>query len=292
MRTLNFEQQKIQEIDFQTLKQTYKENDVYGNPLRGVYHYEVVSQILERCERYGLKYNIQDMFAANNNSKQYPGVSILPQVEAIHGAGAPEAHILRRVYTTINIHDQQDDELTTNIAIAYHQDGVQVAFGTTVKICRNLTILGADQIVSNYGSHKLSNELIFQSVDNWLLNFGEYKERDYRIINAMKDIQTTRADVFRLIGMLTAIRVSFDNSIGDVRERLGNYPLNQAQISIFTENYLRETETRENDNLSLWDVYNLGTHIYKPATTEIPNILPQTAVLFDVLNDTFKITEL
>lgn len=290
MRALNFEQQKIQEIDFQTLKQTYKENDVYGNPLRGIYHYQVINEILDRCDRYRLTYNIQDMFAANNNSKQYPGVSILPQVEAIHGTGAPEAHILRRVYTTINIHDQQDDELTTNIAIAYHQDGVQVAFGTTVKICRNLTILGADQIVSNYGSHKLSNDLIFQSVDNWLLNFGEYKERDYRIINAMKDIQTTRADVFRLIGMLTAIRVSFDNSIGDVRERLGNYPLNQAQISIFTENYLRETETRGNDDLSLWDVYNLGTHIYKPATTEIPNIIPQTAVLFDVLNDAFNIT--
>ena len=291
MKTLNFDKEKIQELDLQTLKQTYKENDVFGNPLRGIYHYQVINEILERCNRHGLKYNIQDMFAANNNSKQYPGVSILPQVEAIHGTGAPEAHILRRVYTTINIHDQQDDELTTNIAIAYHQDGLQVAFGTTVKICRNLTILGADQIVSNYGSQKLSNELIFQSVDNWLMNFGDYKERDYRIINAMKDIQTTRADVFRLIGMLTAIRVSFDNSIGDVRERLGNYPLNQAQISIFTENYLRETEMRGNDNLSLWDVYNLGTHIYKPATTEIPNIIPQTAVLFDVLNDAFNITQ-
>ena len=291
MKTLNFDQNKIQELDLQTLKQTYKENDVYGNPLRGIYHYQVINEILERCDRHGLKYNIQDIFAANNNSKQYPGVSVLPQVEAQHGAGAPEAHILRRVYTTINIQDREDEELTTNIAIAYHQDGVQVAFGTTVKICRNLTILGADQIVSNYGSQKLSNELIFQSVDSWLMNFGDYKERDYRIINAMKDIQTTRADVFRLIGMLTAIRVSFDNSIGDVRERLGNYPLNQAQISIFTENYLRETETRGNDDLSLWDVYNLGTHIYKPATTEIPNIIPQTAVLFDVLNDTFKITQ-
>ena len=291
MKTLNFDKEKIQELDLQTLKQTYKENDVYGNPLRGIYHYQVISEILERCDRHGFKYNIQDIFAANNNSKQYPGVSVLPQVEAQHGAGAPEAHILRRVYTTINIHDQQDDELTTNIAIAYHQDGLQVAFGTTVKICRNLTILGADQIVSNFGSQKLSNDLIFQSVDNWLMNFGDYKERDYRIINAMKDIQTTRADVFRLIGMLTAIRVSFDNSIGDVRERLGNYPLNQAQISVFTENYLRETEMRGNDEMSLWDVYNLGTHIYKPATTEIPNIIPQTAVFFDVLNDTFKITQ-
>lgn len=289
MKTLNFKENKVQELDLQTLKQTYKENDVHGNPLKGLYHYQIISEVLERCELAGLTYNIQDIFAANNNSKQYPGVSVLPQVEAIHGTGSAEAHILRRVYTTINIKDQEDEELTTNIAIAYHQEGVQVAFGSTVKVCRNLTILGADQIVSNYGSDKLTNEQIFDSIDNWLANFGQYKERDYRIINQMKKIQTTRADVFRLIGILTAIRVSFDNSIGDVRERLGNYPLNQAQISIFTENYLRETEERGNDDLSLWDVYNLGTHIYKPSTVEIPNILPQTAVLFEVINDSFNI---
>jgi len=46
---------------------------------------------------------------------------------------------------------------------------------------------------------------------------------------------------------------------------------------------------QENSFVTLWDVYNLATHIYKPHQTEIPNILPQTAVLFDVLNDTYKL---
>lgn len=289
MKTLNFETSKIVELDIETLQATYKENDVFGKPLKDIYHYQVINEILERCKRNGLKFEIQEIFAANNNSKQYPGVSTLPQVQATHGQNAPEAHILRRVYTTIRIHDGETDELTTNIAIAYHQEGLQVAFGTTVKICKNLCILGAEKMVKNYGNNKISNDAIFQTVDNWLRDFGNYQERDIRIIQRMKEIECTKADVLRLIGTLTAIRVAYDNGIGEVRQRLNNYPLNQAQISIFTESYLRFEE--ENPRVSLWDVYNLGTHIYKPHTTEIPNLLPQTAVLFDVLNDNYQIVE-
>lgn len=289
MKTLNFETDKIQTLDFETLQATYKENDVFGKPLKDIYHYQVINEILDLCKRNGLKYEIQDIFAANNNSRQYPGVSTLPQVQATHGQNAPEAHILRRVYSTIRIHDGETDELTTNIAIAYHQDGMQVAFGTTVKICRNLCILGAQKIVSNYGNGKISNDAIFQTVDNWLRDFGNYQERDLRVIEKMKSITCEKSDVMQLIGILTSIRVAYDNGIGEVRQQLNNYPLNQAQISIFTDNYLRFEQ--ENSRVSLWDVYNLGTHIYKPYQTEIPNILPQTAVLFDVLNDNYQLIE-
>jgi hypothetical protein len=289
MKNLNFEIAKIQELDIETLEATYKENDVFGKPLKDIYHYMVIHEILERCKRNGLKYEIQDIFAANNNSKQFPGVSMLPQVASQYGANAPEAHILRRVYSTIRIHDGETDELTTNIAIAYHQEGLQVAFGTTVKICRNLCILGAQKIVSNYGSNKISNEGIFQTVDNWLRDFGNYQERDLRVIERMKSIDVQKSDAMQLIGILTSIRVAYDNGIGEVRQQLNNYPLNQAQISIFTENYLRFEEN--NERVNLWDVYNLATHIYKPNTTEIPNILPQTAVLFDVLNDNYQLID-
>ena len=289
MKNLNFEIAKIQELDIETLQATYKENDVFGKPLKDIYHYEVINEILDRCNRNGLKYEIQDIFAANNNSKQYPGVSMLPQVASQFGANAPEAHILRRVYSTIRIFDGETNELTTNIAIAYHQEGLQVAFGTTVKICRNLCILGSEKTVSNYGNGKITNDKIFESVDNWLQNFGNYQERDLRVIEKMRSIKCEKADVLRLIGFMTAIRVSFDNGIGDVKEKLKNYPLNQAQISIFTENYLRFE--LENQHVNLWDVYNMATDIYHPNKTEIPNILPQTAVLFDVLDDVYKLNE-
>ena len=287
MKTFNFESEKVQVVDLETLKATYREDDVYGNPLREVYHFQVVNKVLDICRLNGLQVEVQDMFAANNNSRQYPGVSTLPAMVQRYGKEAPEAHILRRVYTTIAIREDEDSELTTNIAIAYHQDGIQIAFGPCVKICHNLCILGANRIISNYGAGKATNDDIFKTVDNWLKDFGNYRERDIRIINRMKEIECRKEDVLKLIGTLTSIRVSYDNGIGEVRQQLTNYPLNQAQISIFTENYLRFEQ--ENENVSLWDVYNLATHIYKPYQTEIPNILPQTAVLYQVLNDTYNL---
>ena len=287
MKTFNFESEKVQVLDLETLKATYREDDVYGNPLREVYHFQVVNKVLDICRLNGLQVEVQDMFAANNNSRQYPGVSTLPAMVQRYGKEAPEAHILRRVYTTIAIREDEDSELTTNIAIAYHQDGIQIAFGPCVKICHNLCILGANRIISNYGAGKATNDDIFKTVDNWLKDFGNYRERDIRIINRMKEIECRKEDVLKLIGTLTSIRVSYDNGIGEVRQQLTNYPLNQAQISIFTENYLRFEQ--ENENVSLWDVYNLATHIYKPYQTEIPNILPQTAVLYQVLNDTYNL---
>lgn len=287
MKTLNFETEKIQVLDLETLQATFKENDVFGKPLREIYHFQVINNILNICDRNNLNYDIQDIFAANNNSKQYPGVSTSPEIVKSLGIGAPEAHILRRVYTTIRIHDGETDELTTNIAIAYHQEGLQVAFGTTVKICRNLCILGAEKMVTNYGIGKISNDKIFESVENWLRDFGNYQERDLRVIEKMKSITCQKSDVMQLIGMLTSIRVAYDNGIGDIKQQLNNYPLNQAQISIFTENYLRYEQ--EHQFINLWDVYNLATHIYKPHSTEIPNILPQTAVLFDVLNNSYNL---
>ena len=50
MQTFNFNENKIQTLDLETLRATYKENDVYGNPLKDVYHYQVITQILDICK--------------------------------------------------------------------------------------------------------------------------------------------------------------------------------------------------------------------------------------------------
>lgn len=287
MNTFNFQENKIEVLNLETLKRTYKENDVYGNPQKGIYHFSVINQIADICRAKNMTFEIEEIFATNNKSAQFPGVSILPQVEERLGVGAVEAHILRRVYTTINIFDGADEELTTNIAIAFHQDGVQVAFGPTVKICHNLCIMGADRTFSNYGKNKVSNDEIFRSVENWISNFGNYREADTRIIREMKKIPCSKDDVFKIIGMLTAIRVGYDNSIGNIRTNFNAYPLNQSQISQFTEDYLRFEQT--NSNITLWDVYNLATELYKPGTTDIPNIIPQSVALMETLKENYNL---
>ena len=287
MNTFNFQENKIEVLSLDTLKRTYKENDVYGNPLKGLYHFSVINQIADICKAHNLTFEIEEIFATNNKSAQFPGVSILPQVEERHGAGAVEAHILRRVYTTINIFDGADEEMTTNIAIAYHQDGLQIAFGPTVKICHNLCIMGANRTFSNFGKSKVSNDEIFQSVENWISDFGNYREADTRIIREMKKISCSKDDVFRIIGMLTAIRVGYDNGIGEIKNRFNAYPLNQSQISQFTADYLNFENGRS--NVSLWDVYNLATELYKPGTTDIPNIIPQSVALIETLKENYNL---
>lgn len=286
MNTFDFQKNKFEVLDLRTLELTHKENDIYGNPLRGVYHYEVINRIAEICRRTGLNFEVEEIFAAQNKSSQNPGVVILPQVEAIHGTNAAEAHILRRVFSTIKIKDGQTSDITTTIAIAYHQEGIQIGFGPNVVICRNQCILNRERLTQNYGSGKVTNDEMFESVEKWMNNFAGYREHDIRILQKMKEIYCSQNEVFQLIGLLTSLRVAHDTSEQSIRMN-ETYPLNQSQISQFTECYLLKAQ--ETKRLTLWDVYNLATDLYHPDKTEIPNLLPQNLALIEVLTDRYNL---
>jgi hypothetical protein len=285
--TFDFQTNNIQVLDLDTLQRTHKENDIYGNPLRGVYHYEVINRITEICRNSGLNHEVEEIFAAQNRSRQNPGVVILPQVEAIHGTNAAEAHILRRVYTTIRINDRETPEMTTNIVIAYHQDGIQIAFGPCVKICHNQCILSPERIASNYGKNGGTDEQLFESVSDWMNNFFEYRENDLRTLEKMKQINCTQNDVFQLIGLLTSLRVAHDSTNPILRNEVKCYPLTQSQISQFTEDYLEKAQ--ETCVLNLWDIYNIATEMYKPNRTDIPNLIPQNLALMEVLTERYSL---
>ena len=285
--TFDFQKNSVEVLDLSTLRATHKENDIYGNPLRGVYHYEVINRVMQICRNSGLNYEVEEIFAAQNRSKQNPGVVILPQVEAIHGTNSAEAHILRRVYTTIRIKDEETHEMTSNIVIAYHQDGIQIAFGPCVRICHNQCILNKERITQNFGSDKVSNGEMFQSVENWMSDFFNFRETDIRILQKMKEINCTQNDVYQLIGLLTSLRVAHDSDIAELRQGVNCYPLTQAQISQFTEDYLEKAI--DTPIMNLWDVYNIATELYKPGKTDIPNLIPQNLALMEVLTDRYSL---
>ena len=81
----DFQQNGIEVMDFETLQRTYKENDIYNNPVQGIYHYQVIQRMMDICEKHNLDYEVEEIFAAQNRNKTQPGVSIPPQVEQIHG---------------------------------------------------------------------------------------------------------------------------------------------------------------------------------------------------------------
>lgn len=277
----DFQNNGVEVMDLDTLQRTYKENDIYGNPIKGIYHYQVILRMVEICKKHQLNYEVEEIFAAQNKNKTQPGVVVLPQVEQKFGEKAVEAHILRRIYTTIRIRNKETDELTTTLVVAYHQDGIQAAIGPCVRVCHNQCILSPERSVSNYGKRKVTTEELFQRVDEWLGNFEQNLTEDQQRIKRMKEKVLSMVEVYALIGLLTALRVSHDSSDKRLSAQVETYPLNQGQISIFTEEVMKLTLTQK--NITAWDIYNISTEIYKPGKTDIPAMIPQNGAMAELL---------
>ena len=266
----DFQKNGIEVMDFDTLRRTYKENDIYGNPIRGIYHYQAIQRMMDICEKHSLNYEVEEIFAAQNKNKTQPGVVILPQVELTYGEKAVEAHVLRRIYTTIRIKDWETDELTTTLVVAYHQDGIQAAIGPCVKICHNQCILSPDRSVANYGKGKVTTEELFERVDDWMANFEVNMNEDIERIRRLKSRIVTPEEIYMYIGMHKKLSSEVET-----------YPLNQGQISAFTEEVLKLSLAKK--QITAWDLYNVATELYKPGKTDFPALIPQNGAMAELL---------
>ncbi len=282
----DFENNAVESMNLATLKRTHEENDVCGNPIRGIYHYQVIDRITALCEKYNLNYEVEEIFAAQNRNKNQPGVVISPQLEEKFGEKAVEAYTLRRVFTTVQIKNWETDELTTTLAIAYHQDGIQVAIGPCVKICHNQCVLGAQRSAANYGANKLDTESLFGRVDDWLKNFETEMNEDREKIKRLKETTISAEQIYIIIGMLTAMRVAHDSRDKRLSQKVDTYPLNQSQISVFTEDLLKIHEDKA--QITAWDVYNVATEIYKPQKSDFPTLIPQNVAFADMITNFIK----
>ena len=283
--TLDFKKDNVQVIDLPTLKRTIQELDTFTHePIRGMLHWQIIDRVMELARLNGLNARVDEIFAAHNPGK-IPGVTQDRLLITQYGDHAIETYCLRRVYTTLHINNEENDETDTGLVITSHQDGVQIAIGPNVKMCHNQCILSAERIVSNYGGDGKVKDFdkMFAIVDDWMKNFSYHREQDTQVMQLMKDVNCSYRDVAELIGHLTLQRVGVDSRLVSA----GKYPLNQSQISEFTENYLEKykalVEAKEGTDMSLWDVYNIATESYKPDRMTIPAILPQNVAWTEML---------
>lgn len=283
----DFEKAKTQVITLEQLSRTHREDDVYGNPLRGIYHFDLFNKVIDECTELGYNVEVYDMFAAQNRDRQSPGVVRLPQVEAVKGQHAVEAHILRRVYANIRITDFDNDETTTNVAVAFHQKGIQIGFGPNVIICHNQCMLSPELYMSSYsekGKKGSGMEVaaMLDTLKSWLVDARHIIETDRERIAKMKETRITAEQMFLLIGLMTATRVKADTSRKSIRENI-TYPLNQSQITLFTEDMLEAYHDKE--FVTAWDMYNSATNLYKANRMDIPALLPQNRAMVNFMRD-------
>ena len=291
-RKLNFAEQAVQVLTLEELERSYHENLPTGDPVGGIYHFALIQQVLEIFEKRGLKPVVQEIFAAANRDSKRPGVTLLPQLEEQYGERSVEAHLLRRVYANIEIRSDETDDLVTCLAVAYHQKGIQLGIGPMVKVCHNQTILGAQDVVSNYTCYggqsrkdKLSLESVIGRAELWADEYEPYQKIRRERMGALKSAEFTRTDMLQLIGILVEKRILHDTQNEELHLSTP-YPLNSSQINETSEQMITLMSRQEPQ--SYWDAYQQLNTVLKPGRMDIPQVLPQSLALFETMYENIK----
>lgn len=279
---LDFEKSKVQTITLEQLEDTMHENRGDDNtPMHGIYHFALIHQLLDMCEKHGYDTELYDLFATNNKDKQTPGVSLNDKLQEKYGARAVKATTLRRVYANIRIKNFDDESMTTNLALSYTQRGIQVGFGTNVKVCKNQNMLGDGCFASDYATknhyandpYKTDLKGILAKVETWLTDAEHIVITDREEIERMKKAVITPDDLYKILGLLFTIRVATDTNVKEIKYKGDTYPLNQSQLVKFDTDLL--IQQKEKGQITAWDFYNAATNLYKPQTCEQNAILVQ-----------------
>ncbi len=289
---MNFAEKPVQVLTLEELERSYHENLPTGDPVGGIYHFALIQEVLNIFEQRGLKPVVQEIFAAANRDSKRPGVTLLPQLEAQYGERAIEAHLLRRVYANIEIRCDETDDVVTCLAVGYHQKGIQLGIGPMVRVCHNQTILGAQDVVSNYTcfggqnrKDKPSLEMVLARAEQWADDYEPYQKIRAERISAMKSVQMDRDGMLRFIGVLVERRILHD-SANEVLHVSNPYPLNSGQINETAENLM--ALMRHDEPITYWDAYQQLNTVLKPDRMDIPQVLPQSLALYEALTEQMK----
>ena len=282
-KTFDFSKEKVQTITLQELEATYKENDVYGHPLGGIYHSDLINGISDMAREAGLEVEMGDMFAVNNLDGKRPGVALLPEVEEKEGERSIRAHLLRRVFATVHLQPQGIGSVgiadahplfCSAIAISYSQHGIQIGIGPNIRICRNQTILSAKQLIANYGYCRLDldkKELAGAdwwrpTVEGWIEEVaqGTMQAQWAEIIQSLDEQLVYESDMQQIFGGLMQLRIEADTSEKSLRT--GEIPpLTQSQINHCMEQVLVKHFGKGGAGMcTKWDILNAMTDTLKP----------------------------
>ena len=275
--TFDFSKEKVQTITLAELEATYKENDVYGRPLGGIYHSDLINGISNMARNAGLEVEMGDMFAVNNLDGKRPGVALLPEVEEKEGERSIRAHLLRRVFATIRMAPHRGETVggfCPAIAISYSQHGIQIGIGPNIHICRNQTILCAKQMISNFGYCRLEMDKKDlagpdwwrPTVEGWIdeVAKGVMQQQWADIIQSLDEQLVYESDMQQIFGGLMQLRIQADTSEKSLRT--GEVPpLTQSQINHCMERVLIKHFGKGGAGMcTKWDILNAMTDTLKP----------------------------
>lgn len=268
-KRLEVKQSSIHTITKDDLVDSVNETFDGSRPIHGIRHFEMIDQASEVLDKHGMNFELDKVYAANNKSRIMPGISVIGNKEIYQEKDYPIENILfRRVLTRLIIHDMEDETTNTAVGLNFHQNGVEIAFGANVHICQNMCLMGGDLLMS-YGPNKTPIKDMFDALSGWIKDF-EAKRRKYQeMLQKMMDTPFTQRDMAELAGWLVMYALKKNSN---KLKYEGVPPLSVTQVNKVVSSYMEKYEGDPEQVSTLYDIYNLGTELYKPGVTTMNEI--------------------
>lgn len=169
------------------------------------------------------------------------------------------------------------DDYRPSMAINLSPDGEEIAFGNTVDICTNFTILNADRRFSSHPRHRdrskrfMTIQDLMNEIDKIFPRIEENLESDLNFIDELKKITVHRSEWHTLVGELFS-RIHYVNrqrlakNIAAIPVEMKTLPITASILANISAESISPSHPEyewEGDYINKWNLINFGTEIIK-----------------------------
>jgi hypothetical protein len=279
------DKETVKAITFDLLKETQTLQDAKGSlpKSRPIEHYQFIERLMYDIASFNFSAELEPIYVAKNDSSRIP-------VLDPNKVGAARSWLFQRLITRINITDFSNKDNHVSIGVGYNTFGINLAWGVNVRICQNMSIMGANYFMSSYGSAKESGiDGIFERFREWMRTSKEKYEDINRIFDVMKQREANLHTVANLVGemQMAAVKKAYLDTATPA-------PLNISQVSEFSKNLLLDLKEKQGNGdddpeFDLYTLYNIGTNILKPKNTDLVHIWKDNSEYSDFFLKTFEL---
>lgn len=282
-----------------TMQQLHAGSDIEdrnGDIINGINAYQLIEQVQQMAHNYHGEARIKDLFVADNiNKAQGNGIAINKRIKDAYQKQTGTENIpfaaatFNRVFCNIELVGEHTDTHVANVVVSTNQSGLQVAVGAHCHACRNQTVLGAQNLVCSYGKQKMTTEEFLRAVD--LMLSGYRFVDDMEALRRMQQIEMSDEQVLMFMGYLRYLYAKYNSRDAFIRSQVTGsyaiYPMDASQLNRFDQSVVQTERALNGKPMTVYDLYQGATTIYKVARTDMPNILPQNWAFVQTLNEVF-----
>ena len=283
-RLLFNNKERVEILALEELKQTNVAHlDIQRSRTTPVAHYELIEDLMRILTDAGQEPILDHIYATNQG-----GSTAIRNIEEQYGGvkNILQAWMLKKVTGKIFLPKLIKEETQCCIAFAYHDKGIDVAFGQDVRDCSNMCIYGSN-ILHTWGGRKdVDYKRLLEIFTQWSTKLDKMHEEDQRIIQSMMSISVTNEKMLWFIGKLHVLAIAANYG--------GKYvaPLNVTQVNELTKTILNQGEIHifdEKEVVTLWRFYNAITFVMKAGQNDITTLLTDVTEIGNMMIEEFDI---